>query len=158
MSSIMNMMSSIMNVFKSSVSNSPSELNVQHQQDDQEFVDHIAKILERSLSEKCDLSLDLSSGSLIRPMLREHYYCRSVDAMEWILNCAIGEMDFDQAKEDELPILCRFYDEYIGIDNWTQNDRTMMGVLNEYDKIKEAGYGCFCMGPIADQQPPPEAV
>ena len=149
------MMPFIMNLFRSSVSNSPSEPNVQHRQDDQEFVDHIAKILEQSLSEKCNLSLDLSSGYLIRPLLREHYYRRSVDTMEWILKCAIGEMEFDQANQDELPILCRFYNEYIGVDNWTKNDHTMMGVLNKYDKIKEGGYGRFCIIPI---QPPLEAL
>ena len=149
------MMSSIMNVCRPSVQNPTSKANVKPQ-DDQEFVDHIAKILEQSLSEKCDLDLDLGSGSLIRPVLREHFHQRSVTTMKWILNCAIGKMEFDQTKDDELHILRRFYNEYIGVDNWTQDDHNMMRILNNYDKIKEGGYGCFCVGP--DQQPLPEAV
>lgn len=33
-------------------------------------------------------------------------------------------------------------------DAWTENDHTMMKVLNKYDKIKAGGYGSFCITPV----------
>lgn len=111
--------------------------------DDQEFVEHISKILEKSLSENCALSLDLNNGTFIRPMLRKHFETRSKCAMEWILKCVLQDVPFDQALEDEIPILRRFYNEYIGREAWNQEDHTWMMVLNKYDEIKRGGYGNF---------------
>ena len=59
------------------------------------------------------MHLDLCKGSLIRPNLREMMWIRTVDAMEWILKCGIGDMEFNQEKEDEIPILCRFCNDFI---------------------------------------------
>lgn len=54
-------------------------------------------------------------------------------------------MPFDQEIEDEIPILCKFYNEFIGKDKWNENDHTMMMPLNRYDKIKAGGYGNFAV-------------
>jgi hypothetical protein len=59
------------------------------------------------------------------------------------LKCGIGDMAFDQDKEDEIPIICRFYNDFIKEDGWSEDDHTMMTVLNRYDKIKSGGYGNF---------------
>ncbi len=63
--------------------------------------------------------------------------------MEWILRCGAGDTAFDQDIEDEIPILCKYYNEFIGPDNWGEKDHTMMTVLNKYDRIKAGGYGNF---------------
>ena len=111
--------------------------------DEREFVLHIVQLVEKSLRENVGLSIDLSCGSLIQPYLRDHMWYRAVDAMQWVLHCVIGECDFDQAVEDEIPILCRYYNGFLGSDKWTEDDHTMMMVLNKYDEIKAKGYGNF---------------
>ena len=68
---------------------------------------------------------------------------RAVNAMEWVLHCAIGDAEFDQAVEDEIPILCRYYNNFLGQDEWSEQDHTFMMVLNRYDQIKAGGYGNF---------------
>ena len=90
-----------------------------------------------------NLHIDLGEGGLIRPMLREFFCIRTVDAMEWILMCAVGDAAFDHEKEDEIPILCRFYNDFIGEVGWSDDDHTMMKVLNKYIVIKAGGYGNF---------------
>ncbi len=59
------------------------------------------------------------------------------------LSCGMGDMAFDQDKEDAIPILCRYYNDFIGDEDWTEQDHTMMKVLNKYDKMKAGGYGNF---------------
>ena len=49
---------------------------------------------------------------------------------------------FNKDMEDEIPILCKYYNKFIGPDNWN-DDHTMMTVLNKYDRIKAGGYGSF---------------
>ncbi len=66
-----------------------------------------------------------------------------VDAMEWLLICAMMEREFEQEVEDEIPVLCKFYKEYIGEEAWSDEDHTMMIVLSWYDQIKAGGYGNF---------------
>jgi hypothetical protein len=107
-----------------------------------EFVRHILQVLDRSLA---DLHLDLleHGAFLVQPNLRTHFWTRTVDAMEWILRCGMGGMPFEQDREDELPILCRYYNDFIGEDGWREDEHTMMKVLNKYDKIKAGGYGNF---------------
>ena len=114
--------------------------------DDSEFVAHICKVLDTRLK---DIDLDpgpegIYFGNIIRPRLREFFWLRTVDAMEWVLKCAMMDREFEQAIEDEIPILCKFYNEFIGgEDAWSDKDKTMMTVLNKYDRIKAGGYGNF---------------
>jgi hypothetical protein len=114
--------------------------------DDSEFVAHICKVLDMRLK---DIDLDpgpqgIYFGNIIRPSLREFFWLRTVDAMEWVLKCAMMDREFEQAIEDEIPILCKFYNEFIGgEDKWSDEDKTMMTVLNKYDRIKAGGYGNF---------------
>ncbi len=110
---------------------------------EQEFVGHICRVLERKLAKDCDLHFNFGEGGLIRPKLREFFWTRTVDAMEWILECAAGDAVFDQEIEDEIPILCRFYNDFIGEVRWSEHDHTMMMVLNKYNTIKTGGYGNF---------------
>lgn len=91
-------------------------------------------------------------ASIIRRDLRNFMWVRSVDAMEWVLKCAIGDMDFDQTVENEIPILRRYYNEFLSPSEWSDQDHTMMTVLNKYDEIKAKGYGNFT--PDAPAQTP----
>ena len=111
-----------------------------HTLTEQEFVSHICRVLESNMA---PVHLNLRNGDLIRPTLRKFYWLRSVDAMDWILKCAIGIMEFDQTIEDELPILCRYYNDFIGQEGWSEEDHTMMMVLNTYDQVKSTGFGNF---------------
>ena len=111
--------------------------------DEREFVLHIARSLEKSIRENAGIDLDLQDGTFIQPYLRKHMWVKSVDAMQWVLRCAIGEWDFNQAIDDEIPILCRYHNDFLGADEWTEDDHTMMTVLNRYDEIKAKGYGNF---------------
>jgi hypothetical protein len=109
---------------------------------EQEFVSHICRTLERTCADS-GVPLDLGDGDLIRPTLRKFFWIHTVDAMNWILRCAVGDMEFDQTQEDELPILCKFYNDFIGEEEWSEEDHSMMMVLNKYDQVKTGGYGNF---------------
>ena len=111
--------------------------------DEQEFVLHICKVLSRKMTDECDVLIDFCThfGNIIQPTQRKFYWIRTVDAMEWILQCAMGDMPFDQDKEDEIPISCRYYNDFIGLDGWSEQDHTMMTVLNKYDTVKAGRYG-----------------
>jgi hypothetical protein len=110
---------------------------------EREYVMHICRVLEKSLADNCDVHLDLGEGELIRPTLRKFFFIRAADAMEWVMRCGVGDSAFDQEMEDEIPILCSFYNNFIGHDDWSENDQTMMMVLNRYDRFKAGGYGNF---------------
>ena len=110
---------------------------------EREFVLHIARIIEKSLEDRVGFTINLQEGTLIQPFLGQYMMMRAVDAMNWVLRCAMGEYDFDQAIEDEIPILCRYYNNFLGSDKWTDGDNTMMLVLNKYDEVKAKGYGNF---------------
>jgi hypothetical protein len=110
---------------------------------EQEYVSHICRVLEQRMANELDLHIDLGEGCIIRPRLRDFIRFRAVQAAEWILRCGTGDMAFEQSKDNELPILCKYYNDFIGEDNWSENDHTMMTVLNKYDKIKTGGYGNF---------------
>ncbi len=111
--------------------------------DEREFVLHIARLVEKSLAERVGLTINLQDGHLIQPYLREHMRLRAIDAMEWVLRCAMGVYDFDQDVEDEIPILCSYYNGFLKRDNWTEDEFTFMVVLNKYDELKAKGYGNF---------------
>ena len=111
--------------------------------DEHEFVLHIARLVEKRLERNMGMTIDLSCGALIQPFLRKHMWFRAVDAMEWVLHCAIGDAEFVQEVEDEIPILCRYYNTFLGEDEWSDQDHTFMTVLNRYDHIKAGGYGNF---------------
>lgn len=115
----------------------------QHMSEDREYVNHISEILEKSLPENRGPGHNPVDENLIRRTLREHFQARSMDAMEWILKCVVKDVAFDQDISNEIPILCRFYNEYIGKDAWNEKDGTMMMVLNKYAEIKAGGYGNF---------------
>ena len=111
---------------------------------EQEFVRHICRVLEKSLADNCDLHIDLSDAHfIIQPYIRQFFQTRATNAMEWVLLCVMKEAAFEQAVEDEIPILCKFYNNFIGQDSWSLNDVTMMMVLNKYEQIKGGRYGNF---------------
>jgi hypothetical protein len=126
------------------VEQSPEATMKQNRSDaEQEFVRHICNILESSLANTVDLHIDLGMGELIQPRLREFFWMRAVEAMEWILLCGKGDMAFDQTKDDEIPVLCKYYNLFIGKDAWSKDDHTVMRVLNKYDRFKTGRYGNF---------------
>jgi hypothetical protein len=63
--------------------------------------------------------------------------------MEWAMRCGVGDMAFDHETDEEIPILCAFYNDYIGHDGWSEHEQTIMTVLSKYDEIKAGGYGNF---------------
>lgn len=116
---------------------------VRRRPDEQEFVRHICDVLASKMARD---GLDLDGhelGCIVRPKLREFFWVRSVDAMEWVIRCGVGDREFEQDKEDEIPVLCRYYNDYITQGEWSEQDHTMMMVLNRYDKIKAGKYGNF---------------
>ena len=110
-----------------------------------EYATHICRVLDRKLAREGGPELDLEHRGqrIVRVSLREFYWQRGVDAMAWVLHCACGDTAFDHEIDEEIPILCKFYNEFIGEDQWTEDDHTMMTVLNRYDFIKDKGYGNF---------------
>ena len=110
---------------------------------EREFVLHIARLTEKKLRADAGLDFNIEIRHIIQPFLREHMAICAVDAMQWVLHCAIGEWDFDQAVENDVPILCRYYNEFLGSGEWTEDDQTIMAVLNRYGEIKANGYGNF---------------
>jgi hypothetical protein len=111
-----------------------------------EFAQHICRVLDRKLERDGITGINLEQGGgarIVGCKLREFYWVRTVDAMEWILRCGAGDTAFEQEIEDEIPILCKYYNNFIGPDNWSKQDHTMMTVLNKYDTIKAHGYGNF---------------
>ena len=114
--------------------------------DELEFAQHICRVLDRSLERDGITGINLEQGvgaCIVGCKLREFYWLRTVDAMEWILRCGAGDAAFEQEIEDEIPILCKYYNEFIGVGGWEGDDHTMMKVLNKYDAIKAGGYGNF---------------
>ena len=107
--------------------------------DEQEFIRHICRILE----EKLDCPSDIDFSHMIGLRLHDFMHIRAVDAMEWVLKCAMGDMPFEQRKEDEIPILCKYYDSFISRENWTDDQNTIMTVLTKYYTLKAKGYGNF---------------
>ncbi len=71
-------------------------------------------MLERKLVKDLDLQIDLGDWDLIKPTLCHFFFRQAADAMEWILMCVVGDMEFNQDIEDKIPNLCRFYNNLIG--------------------------------------------
>lgn len=117
-------------------------VSTRYVRDEQEFIRHICQVLQDKIG--TDLETEAPDFSfLIGPRLHDFMHIRAVDAMGWVIWCAMGDMEFDQKKEDEIPILCKYYDSFIGKDNWTDQHNTIMTVLSKYDAIKAKGYGNF---------------
>jgi hypothetical protein len=113
---------------------------------EREFAQHICRVLDRSLESNGITGINMEQGGgagIVACKLREFYWLRTVDAMDWILRCGMGDAAFSKDIEDEIPILCKYYNEFIGADEWGEDDHTMMKVLNKYDRIKAGGYGNF---------------
>ena len=110
---------------------------------EQEFVRHMCRKVESKLVNDYNFHIDLGEEGLIRPKLRDFFQIRTIDAMMWTVWCVNEDAAFDQEIEDEIPILCRFYNDYIGEAAWSEHDHTMMMVLNKYTEIKTGGYGNF---------------
>lgn len=110
-----------------------------------EYATHICRVLDRKMAREGGPALDLEHGGqrIVGVSLRKFYEFRAADAMAWVLHCVMGDSDFDREIDEEIPILCKFYNEFIGEDQWTEEDHTMMTVLNRYDFIKDKGYGNF---------------
>ena len=111
--------------------------------DEREFALFLARKIEKSIERNCNVQIDLDDGYLIKGHLREFMWRHAVDAMEWVLRMVTREYEFDQETEDEIPILCKFYNAFIGRDSWEEDERTFMMVLNKYGEIKAGGYGNF---------------
>ncbi len=95
-------------------------LTRQSQPDEQEFLSHINTVVKQKMVS--DGSTDLEGRDccfIIRPKLRDFMWVHAVDAIEWALMYAVGEMEFDQAKEIEIPLLCRYYNDYLKPAVWT---------------------------------------
>ena len=105
--------------------------------DGEEFVCHINTVLQK----KAGVDFDMSP--IIRFQLHKFMHIRAVDAMEWVLWCAMGEVPFHQSKHDEIPILCKYYNEFIGEDDWEDDANTIMTVLNKYETFMAKGMGNF---------------
>jgi hypothetical protein len=110
-----------------------------------EYATHICRVLDRKLAREGGPELDLEHRGqrIVGVSLRQFYEFRGIDAMAWVLHCACEDTPFDHEIDEEIPILCKFYNEFIGEDQWTEDDHTMMTVLNRYDFIKDKGYGNF---------------
>ncbi len=126
----------------------------QELEDDEEFIRHICDVLERNMVlNGIELGEHRLDG-IIRPKLKEFLCVRGVDCLERILMCGMGKAEFRQEKEDEIPVMCRFYNDYIGAAGWNDQDHTMMKVLNRYDRFKAGGYGNF--GQVSESSSRPE--
>lgn len=113
---------------------------------EREYALHICRILDRQIARAGMTGHRLENDGGVRIVsikLREFYWKRGVDAMEWVLRCGMSDAAFNQETEDEIPILCRYYNEFIGCDDWTEEEHTIMTVLNKYEHIKAKGYGNF---------------
>jgi len=115
------------------------------QANEDEFVRHINTTLQKRM----ETAFEHDLSCIIRPSLDKFMHVRAVDAMEWVLLCGMGEMPFQQSKHDEIPILCKYYNAFIGQDNWDDDDNTIMTVLNKYEEIAAKGFGNFAK-PLAD--------
>ena len=111
-------------------------VSTRYVRDEQEFIRHICRILE----EKLDCPSDIDFSHMIGPRLHDFMHIRAVDAMGWVIWCSMGDVEFDQKKEDEIPILCKYYDSFIGRDNWTDKHNTIMTVLTKYVWFKSHGF------------------
>lgn len=111
--------------------------------DELEFARFVARKVEKSIERGTGLKLDLHDGELIKGYLHSFMRLHAIDAMEWVLRVVTQEWEFEQEMEDEIPVLCKFYNDFVGRDNWEEDDHTMMMVLNKYDQIKTGGYGGF---------------
>jgi len=113
--------------------------------DEHEFAMFISRIIEQ----KCDTMIQpgflegRDLARMIKPRLGEFMHVRAVDTMEWVLLCGMGEMEFSQRLEDHIPVLCKYYNSFIGQDNWSDNEHTFMTILNRYEHIKAKGIGNF---------------
>lgn len=110
---------------------------------DNEFVRYMIKTFEDESTHDLVRDAIRTSDIITQPLLHDFFRIRGTDAMEWMLRCGIGDMDFEQSKEDEIPILCKYYNEFIGEEAWTKNEHTMMEVLKKYEAFKSGGYGNF---------------
>lgn len=112
--------------------------------DESEFLSHINTVIQQKMWDEGIRDLeDRDFRFIIQPTLRKFMWVRAVDAMEWALMCGMGEMPFEQAKEDEIPLLCRYYNDYLTPSTWTEQEHTFMKVLNIFCEIKAGGYGNF---------------
>ena len=110
-----------------------------------EYATHICRVLDHKMAREGGPELDLEHRGqrIVGVSLREFYWQRTADAMAWVLHCAFGDTAYDQEIDEEIPILRKFYNEFIGQDRWAEDDHTMMTVLNRLDFIKAKGYGGF---------------
>lgn len=122
----------------------------QYSTDEQEYVQFICKIIDEHLV-SIDMKFDVEY--LIQPQLRKYMWCQAVEAMDWTLRCAVEDMEFDSKIDAEIPILCRYYNNYIQKPNWTVEEDTIMQILSKYDQIKAEGHGNF--GDRREHQGPP---
>jgi len=118
---------------------------VNHKADEQEFALFIDKILRDKMNSQMGPEFleghDLTC--IIKPSLGQFMWMRAVDTMEWIILCVMGKTDFDRTLDSHVPTLCKYYNTFIGEDNWGEQENTFMSILNKYDEIKSQGYGNF---------------
>jgi hypothetical protein len=63
--------------------------------------------------------------------------------IDWVLRCGIGEAELSEETEAWIPVVCKYYNELIGRDGWSEEHHTMRMVLNKYAEIKSKGFGNF---------------
>jgi hypothetical protein len=126
-----------------------------HTVSEQQYVWHMCRVLERGMAAS-GVDIDFDHGTLVAPLMHRFFYIRAADAIEWVLLCGTGKMEFIQEKEDEIPILRKFYNEFIREDGWSDDDRTIMTVLNKYEDFKKGGYGNFALNPSS--APPSSSI
>lgn len=110
---------------------------------EQEFASFVCREIEKKMMREKGLEMDLGNGDIIKGRLREFMWIYAADAMDWVLRCGIGDAEFDEEIEAWIPVVCKYYNEFIGRDGWSEQDDTMMMVLNKYDVFKAGGYGNF---------------
>jgi hypothetical protein len=120
-------------------------ITVNYKADEQEYARFISKILEDNMNAR--VGPEFLDGHDLTPIIKhklgEFMWLRAIDTMEWILLCVMGKTDFDRTLDSHVPTLCKYYNSFIGEDNWGDNEHTFMTVLNKYDEIKSQGYGNF---------------
>ncbi len=112
---------------------------------EQDFANFVGRRLEDKMK-RCDPDLHSCDGalaSLVRPRLSDFMRVHAINAMEWVLLCVTGDANMNQEMEDEIPIICKYYNEFIGKEKWNEEENTFIMVLNKYDEIKSGGYGNF---------------
>jgi hypothetical protein len=79
----------------------------EHALSEREFAQHICRVLDRKLKRDGITSINLEHGGgarIVGCKLREFYWLHTVDAMEWILRCSMGDPRENTVSSSRGPI------------------------------------------------------